>query len=124
VPGPQEARARAAGQPPVAAATDPAAKVRINVMLAPSLRSPLPAHRPCLYLCATRKGRVRAGGQAARQPLPTDGRAYGIGLDVAGPRNCGGAEGPGGCANCALRQSVGASGDPFGESAYLVVVTG
>jgi cytochrome c-type biogenesis protein CcmH len=83
----QDADARPAGQPQVAAATDTGAKVRINVTLAPSL-----AQSASGSLDSMLPGRAIAAGQKVQ-----------VVARIARSGN-----------------PVGASGDPFGESAYMV----
>ena len=108
------------GQPQVAAATDPAAKVRINVMLAPSLAqsagsSPLfvfvrDPQRPGPPLAVKRLDNhfpQTVELTAGDSMLP--GRAIAAGQKVQVVARIARSGNP-----------VGASGDPFGESAYMV----
>jgi cytochrome c-type biogenesis protein CcmH len=115
------ARARAAGQPPVAAATDPAAKVRINVMLAPTLAQSASGSSPLFVFV---RDPQRPGPPLAVKRLDSHfpqtveltasdsmlpGRAIATGQKVQVVARIARSGNP-----------VGASGDPFGESAYLV----
>src|SRR5882757_3307612 len=115
------ARARAAGQPAVAAATDPAAKVRINVMLAPTLAQSASGSSPLFVFV---RDPQRPGPPLAVKRLDSHfpqtveltasdsmlpGRAIAAGQKVQVVARIARSGNP-----------VGASGDPFGESAYLV----
>ena len=116
----QDAGARPAGQPQVAAATDSGAKVRINVTLAPSLAqsasgSPLfvfvrDPQRPGPPLAVKRLDShfpQTVELTALDSMLP--GRAIAAGQKVQVVARIARSGNP-----------VGASGDPFGESAYMV----
>jgi cytochrome c-type biogenesis protein CcmH len=113
--------ARPAGQPPVAAATDPAAKVRINVMLAPTLAQSASGSSPLFVFV---RDPQRPGPPLAVKRLDSHfpqtveltasdsmmpGRAIAAGQKVQVVARIARSGNP-----------VGASGDPFGESAYLV----
>jgi cytochrome c-type biogenesis protein CcmH len=117
----QEAGARPSGQPPVAAATDAAAKVRINVMLAPSLAQSASGSSPLFVFV---RDPQRPGPPLAVKRLDSHfpqtveltaldsmmpGRAIAAGQRVQVVARISRSGNP-----------VGASGDPFGESAYLV----
>jgi cytochrome c-type biogenesis protein CcmH len=110
-----------AGQPPVAAATDPAAKVRINVMLAPTLAQSASGSSPLFVFV---RDPQRPGPPLAVKRLDSHfpqtveltasdsmmpGRAIAAGQKVQVVARIARSGNP-----------VGASGDPFGESAYLV----
>ena len=110
-----------AGQPPVAAATDPAAKVRINVMLAPTLAQSAAGSSPLFVFV---RDPQRPGPPLAVKRLDSHfpqtveltasdsmmpGRAIAAGEKVQVVARIARSGNP-----------VGASGDPFGESAYLV----
>jgi cytochrome c-type biogenesis protein CcmH len=113
--------ARPAGQPPVAAATDPAAKVRINVTLAPTLAQSASGASPLFVFV---RDPQRPGPPLAVKRLDSHfpqtveltasdsmmpGRAIAAGQKVQVVARIARSGNP-----------VGASGDPFGESAYLV----
>ncbi len=119
--GPGPAGAGPAGQPPVAAATDPAAKVRINVMLAPTLAQSAAGSSPLFVFV---RDPQRPGPPLAVKRLDSHfpqtveltasdsmmpGRAIAAGQKVQVVARIARSGNP-----------VGASGDPFGESAYLV----
>jgi cytochrome c-type biogenesis protein CcmH len=119
--GPGPAGAGPAGQPPVAAATDPAAKVRINVMLAPTLAQSASGSSPLFVFV---RDPQRPGPPLAVKRLDSHfpqtveltasdsmmpGRAIAAGQKVQVVARIARSGNP-----------VGASGDPFGESAYLV----
>jgi cytochrome c-type biogenesis protein CcmH len=110
-----------AGQSPVAAATDPAAKVRINVMLAPTLAQSASGSSPLFVFV---RDPQRPGPPLAVKRLDSHfpqtveltasdsmlpGRAIAAGQKVQVVARIARSGNP-----------VGASGDPFGESAYLV----
>ena len=110
-----------AGQPPVAAATDPAAKVRINVTLAPTLAQSAAGSSPLFVFV---RDPQRPGPPLAVKRLDSHfpqtveltasdsmmpGRAIAAGEKVQVVARIARSGNP-----------VGASGDPFGESAYLV----
>jgi cytochrome c-type biogenesis protein CcmH len=110
-----------AGQPPVAAATDPAAKVRINVTLAPTLAQSASGASPLFVFV---RDPQRPGPPLAVKRLDSHfpqtveltasdsmmpGRAIAAGQKVQVVARIARSGNP-----------VGASGDPFGESAYLV----
>jgi cytochrome c-type biogenesis protein CcmH len=110
-----------AGQPPVVAATDPAAKVRINVMLAPTLAQSASGSSPLFVFV---RDPQRPGPPLAVKRLDSHfpqtveltasdsmmpGRAIAAGQKVQVVARIARSGNP-----------VGASGDPFGESAYLV----
>ena len=110
-----------AGQAPVAAATDPAAKVRINVMLAPTLAQSASGSSPLFVFV---RDPQRPGPPLAVKRLDNHfpqtveltasdsmlpGRAIAAGQKVQVVARIARSGNP-----------VGASGDPFGESAYLV----
>ena len=118
---PQPAGAGRAGAPPVAAATDPAAKVRINVMLAPTLAQSASGSSPLFVFV---RDPQRPGPPLAVKRLDSHfpqtveltasdsmlpGRAIAAGQKVQVVARIARSGNP-----------VGASGDPFGESAYLV----
>jgi cytochrome c-type biogenesis protein CcmH len=111
----------AAKQPQVAAATDPAAKVRINVMLAPSLAQTASGSSPLFVFV---RDPQRPGPPLAVKRLDSHfpqmveltaldsmmpGRAITAGQKVQVVARIARSGNP-----------VGASGDPFGESAYQV----
>jgi cytochrome c-type biogenesis protein CcmH len=113
--------ARAAGQPQVAAATDSDAKVRINVMLAPSLAQSASGSSPLFVFV---RDPQRPGPPLAVKRLESHfpqtveltaldsmlpGRGIAAGQKVQVVARIARSGNP-----------VGASGDPFGESAYLV----
>ena len=117
----QDAGARPAGQPSVAAATDTGAKVRINVMLAPNLAQSATGSSPLFVFV---KDPQRPGPPLAVKRLDSHfpqtveltaldsmlpGRAIAAGQEVQVVARIARSGNP-----------VGASGDPFGESAYLV----
>jgi cytochrome c-type biogenesis protein CcmH len=117
----QDAAARPAGQPPVAGATDAGAKVRINVMLAPSLAQSASGSSPLFVFV---RDPQRPGPPLAVKRLDSHfpqtveltaldsmmpGRAIAAGQKVQVVARIARSGNP-----------VGASGDPFGESAYLV----
>jgi cytochrome c-type biogenesis protein CcmH len=119
--GPGTAGAGPAGQPPVAAATDPAAKVRINVTLAPTLAQSASGSSPLFVFV---RDPQRPGPPLAVKRLDSHfpqtveltasdsmmpGRAIAAGQKVQVVARIARSGNP-----------VGASGDPFGESAYLV----
>ena len=119
--GPGAAGAGPAGQPPVAAATDPAAKVRINVTLAPTLAQSASGSSPLFVFV---RDPQRPGPPLAVKRLDSHfpqtveltasdsmmpGRAIAAGQKVQVVARIARSGNP-----------VGASGDPFGESAYLV----
>jgi cytochrome c-type biogenesis protein CcmH len=119
--GPQPAAAGRAGQPPVAAATDPAAKVRINVTLAPTLAQSDSGSSPLFVFV---RDPQRPGPPLAVKRLDSHfpqtveltasdsmmpGRAIAAGQKVQVVARIARSGNP-----------VGASGDPFGESAYFV----
>ena len=119
--GPQPAGAGRAGPPPVAAATDPAAKVRINVTLAPTLAQAASGSSPLFVFV---RDPQRPGPPLAVKRLDSHfpqtveltasdsmlpGRAIAAGQKVQVVARIARSGNP-----------VGASGDPFGESAYLV----
>lgn len=110
-----------AGQPAVAGATDPAAKVRINVTLAPTLAQSAPGSSPLFVFV---RDPQRPGPPLAVKRLDSHfpqtveltasdsmmpGRAIVAGQKVQVVARIARSGNP-----------VGASGDPFGESAYLV----
>jgi cytochrome c-type biogenesis protein CcmH len=110
-----------AGQPQVAAATDPAAKVRINVLLAPGLAQSASGSSPLFVFV---RDPQRPGPPLAVKRLDSHfpqtveltagdsmlpGRAIAAGQKVQVVARIARSGNP-----------VGASGDPFGESAYLV----
>jgi cytochrome c-type biogenesis protein CcmH len=110
-----------AGQPPVAAATDSAAKVRINVTLAPTLAQSASGSSPLFVFV---RDPQRPGPPLAVKRLDSHfpqtveltasdsmmpGRAIAAGQKVQVVARIARSGNP-----------VGASGDPFGESAYLV----
>ena len=110
-----------ASQPPVAAATDPAAKVRINVTLAPTLAQSAAGSSPLFVFV---RDPQRPGPPLAVKRLDSHfpqtveltasdsmmpGRAIAAGEKVQVVARIARSGNP-----------VGASGDPFGESAYLV----
>jgi cytochrome c-type biogenesis protein CcmH len=110
-----------AGQPPAVAATDPAAKVRINVMLAPTLAQSASGSSPLFVFV---RDPQRPGPPLAVKRLDSHfpqtveltasdsmmpGRAIAAGQKVQVVARIARSGNP-----------VGASGDPFGESAYLV----
>jgi len=117
----QGAGARPAGQPQVAAATDNGAKVRINVTLAPSLAQSASGSSPLFVFV---RDPQRPGPPLAVKRLDSHfpqtveltaldsmmpGRAIAAGQKVQVVARIARSGNP-----------VGASGDPFGESAYLV----
>jgi cytochrome c-type biogenesis protein CcmH len=126
--GPAQAGARAqgagpaqAGQPRVAGATDPAARVRINVMLAPGLAQSASGSSPLFVFV---RDPQRPGPPLAVKRLDSHfpqtveltagdsmmpGRAIAAGQKVQVVARIARSGNP-----------VGASGDPFGESAYMV----
>jgi cytochrome c-type biogenesis protein CcmH len=110
-----------AGQPAVAAATDPAARVRINVTLAPTLAQSASGSSPLFVFV---RDPERPGPPLAVKRLDSHfpqtveltasdsmlpGRAIAAGQKVQVVARIARSGNP-----------VGASGDPFGESAYLV----
>jgi cytochrome c-type biogenesis protein CcmH len=110
-----------AGQPQVAAATDPAARVRINVMLAPGLAQSASGSSPLFVFV---RDPQRPGPPLAVKRLDSHfpqtveltagdsmmpGRAIAAGQKVQVVARIARSGNP-----------VGASGDPFGESAYMV----
>jgi cytochrome c-type biogenesis protein CcmH len=116
-----DAGARAAGQPQVAAATDSDAKVRINVMLAPSLAQSASGSSPLFVFV---RDPQRPGPPLAVKRLESHfpqtveltaldsmlpGRGIAAGQKVQVVARIARSGNP-----------VGASGDPFGESAYMV----
>jgi cytochrome c-type biogenesis protein CcmH len=116
-----DAGARAAGQPQVAAATDSGAKVRINVMLAPNLAQSASGSSPLFVFV---RDPQRPGPPLAVKRLDSHfpqtveltaldsmlpGRGIAAGQKVQVVARIARSGNP-----------VGASGDPFGESAYLV----
>lgn len=117
----QDASARPADQPPVAAATNTGAKVRINVMLAPNLAQSASGSSPLFVFV---KDPQRPGPPLAVKRLDSHfpqtveltaldsmlpGRAIAAGQRVQVVARIARSGNP-----------VGASGDPFGESAYMV----
>ncbi len=117
----QDAGARPAARPPVAAATDTGAKVRINVMLAPGLAQSASGSSPLFVFV---RDPQRPGPPLAVKRLDSHfpqtveltaldsmlpGRAIAAGQKVQVVARIARSGNP-----------VGASGDPFGESAYLV----
>lgn len=120
-PGGGPAGAGPAGPAPVAAATDPAAKVRINVTLAPTLAQSASGSSPLFVFV---RDPQRPGPPLAVKRLDSHfpqtveltasdsmmpGRAIAAGQKVQVVARIARSGNP-----------VGASGDPFGESAYLV----
>jgi len=110
-----------AGQPQVAGATDPAARVRINVMLAPGLAQSASGSSPLFVFV---RDPQRPGPPLAVKRLDSHfpqtveltagdsmmpGRAIAAGQKVQVVARIARSGNP-----------VGASGDPFGESAYMV----
>jgi cytochrome c-type biogenesis protein CcmH len=119
--GPATKPAQPAGQPQVASATDPAAKVRINVMVAPSLAQSASGSAPLFVFV---RDPQRPGPPLAVKRLDSHfpqtveltasdsmlpGRAIAAGQKVQVVARIARSGNP-----------VGASGDPFGESAYMV----
>jgi cytochrome c-type biogenesis protein CcmH len=117
----QDAGARPAGQPQVAGATDTGAKVRINVMLAPGLAQSASGSSPLFVFV---RDPQRPGPPLAVKRLDSHfpqtveltaldsmmpGRAIASGQKVQVVARIARSGNP-----------VGASGDPFGESAYMV----
>jgi cytochrome c-type biogenesis protein CcmH len=118
---PTQPGAQSAGQPQVASATDPAAKVRINVTVSPSLAQSVPGSTPLFVFV---RDPQRPGPPLAVKRLESHfpqtveltaldsmmpGRAIAAGQKVQVVARIARSGSP-----------VGASGDPFGESAYLV----
>jgi cytochrome c-type biogenesis protein CcmH len=117
----QDAGARPDGQPQVAAATDTGAKVRINVMLAPGLAQSASGSSPLFVFV---RDPQRPGPPLAVKRLDSHfpqtveltaldsmmpGRSIAAGQKVQVVARIARSGNP-----------VGASGDPFGESAYMV----
>jgi hypothetical protein len=116
-----EVGARPAAQPPVAGATDTGAKVRINVMLAPGLAQSASGSSPLFVFVrdpqspgpplAVRRldSHFPQTVELTARDSMLPGRAIAAGQKVQVVARIARSGNP-----------VGASGDPFGESAYLV----